>query len=65
MKNTLVLLVIGLIIVFLGNVKAACVKTSILEDISLLVQKSGGGFYNMMAIPERLKALSFSGKGET
>ena len=57
MKNTVVLLVIGLLIVFLGNVRAECIKASILEDISLPGQKTAEGYSSMVSIPEGLEAM--------
>lgn len=57
MKNTVVLLVIGLLIVFLGNVRAECVRAQILEDISLPGQKTAEGHRSMMSIPEGLEAM--------
>lgn len=57
MKNTIVLLFIGLVIVLLGNVRAECIKTQVIEDISLPGQKAAEGHRNMMAIPEALETF--------
>lgn len=56
MKNTLILLFIGIIFLFLGQAEA-CVKTSVLEDVSLPTQKAAEGYRNLMSIPEGLEAF--------
>ena len=57
MKNTVALLIVGLLIVFLGNVRAECVRSQVLEDISLPGQKLAEGHRNMMSIPDGLEAM--------
>lgn len=56
MKNTLILLILGLVFLFLGQAQA-CTKTAVLEDISLPGQKMGEGYFMLMEISEGIEAL--------
>lgn len=55
-KNTLILLFLGVIFLFLGQAEA-CMKASVLEDISLPGQKAAEGYRNMMTIAEGMEAF--------
>lgn len=57
MKNTLILLFIGIIFLVLGQAAEACIKTSVLEDVSLPTQKQAEGYHNLMSIPEGMEAF--------